>query len=307
MKKDNSHLYEKRGHLTHDFIFFNLQDTTKMQIESHYHDFNKIVIFISGTATYYVEGTAYKLKPWDILLINHDTIHKPIVNTTVPYKRMILWIRPSFLQNYNDTKDNLLTCFELADQHKCHLLRIPAEMLTIIQSIFSQMNATCQNCTFGDEVLQRSLFLQLIVYINRVSMDIKKDILLTDIECDETIDKVLKYIDNNIADNLSIEKLASVFFLNKYYLMHKFKHHTGCSIHNYVLQKRLIAANQLLKAGQSVMTACMDSGFHDYSNFTRAFKKVYGMPPKKYHDCEISKKPIDTIRLPLNHSNLTDS
>jgi len=307
MKKNTSHLYEKRGYLSHDFIFFNLQDTTKMQIESHYHDFNKIVIFISGTATYHIEGTAYKLKPWDILLINHDTIHKPIVDATSSYKRMILWISPSFLQNYKNTKDNLLTCFELADQHKCHLLRIPAEMLTFIQSILSQMNATCQNCTFGDEVLRSSLFLQLIVYLNRVSLEIKKDVLLADIECDETIDKVLKYIDNNIADNLSIEKLASVFFLNKYYLMHKFKHHTGCSIHNYVLQKRLIAANQLIKAGQSVMTACMESGFHDYSNFTRAFKKMYGMPPKKYHDCENYQKPRYQLRPPLTNVNQTES
>ena len=307
MNKDMSHLQEKRGYLTHDFIFFNLQDTTKMQIESHYHDFNKIVLFISGSATYHIEGTVYKLKPWDILLINHDTIHKPIVDTTVPYKRMILWIRPSFLQNYKATKDNLLTCFELADQHKFHLLRMPAEMLTIIQSIFSQMNATCQNCTFGDEVLQRCLFLQLIVYLNRVSLEIKKDVFLTDIECDETIDRVLNYINNNIADDLSIEKLASVFFLSKYYLMHKFKHHTGCSIHNYVLQKRLIIANHLIKVGHSVMTACMESGFHDYSNFTRAFKKRYGMPPKKYHDFEKSKKPIDLLQLPLTHLDVTDS
>jgi len=307
MKKNTSHLNEKRGYLNNDFIFFNLQDTTKMQIESHYHDFNKIVLFISGKATYHIEGTAYKLKPWDILLINHDTIHKPIVDTTFPYKRMVLWIRPSFLQNYNNTKDNLLTFFELAYQHKFHLLRMPPEMLTIIQSIFSQINATCQNCTFGDEVLRSSLFLQLIVYLNRASMEIKKDVFLTDIECDETIYRVLKYIDNNIADNLSIEKLASVFFLSKYYLMHKFKHHTGYSIHNYVLQRRLIAANQSIKAGQSILTACMESGFHDYSNFTRAFKKMYGMSPKKYHDFEKKKVPIYPMRLPLSNSNLTDS
>lgn len=278
-----SHLNEKRGYLNNDFIFFNLQDTKEMQIESHYHDFNKIVILISGKATYYIEGTAYKLKPWDILLISHGTIHKPIVDTTSPYKRMVLWVRPSFLLNYNDAKENLLTCFELAYQHKFNLLRIPPEMLTIIQSILFQINSTCQNCNFGDEVLRSSLFLQLIVYLNRETMKIKKDELLTDIEYDETIYRVLKYIDNNIADNLSIEKLASIFFLNKYYLMHKFKHHTSYSIHNYVLQKRLIAANQFIRAGHTVMMACMESGFHDYSNFTRAFKKMYGMSPKKHH------------------------
>lgn len=299
MNKNISHPNEKRGYLNNDFIFFNLQDTKEMEIKSHYHEFNKIVIFISGKVTYYIEGTAYKLKPWDILLIKHDTIHKPIVDTTFPYKRFILWIRPSFLQNYKSAKDNLLTCFELAHQHQFHLLRIPPEMLPIIQSIFSQINGTCQNLNFGDEVLRSSLFLQLIVYLNRMPMDIKKDALPAGIECDETIYRVLKYIDHNIADDLSIEKLASVFFLSKYYLMHKFKYYTGYSIHNYVLQKRLMAANQFIKAGQPVMTACMESGFHDYSNFTRAFKKMYGMPPKKHYDLEKHKELLYPIRLPL--------
>ncbi len=149
MNNNTSHSNEKRGYLNNDFIFFNLQDTKEMQIKSHYHDFNKIVIFISGKVTYYIEGTAYKLEPWDILLIKHDTIHKPIVDTTFPYKRIILWIKPSFLQNCKDTKDDLLTCFKLAHQQQFHLLRVPPEMLTIIQSIFSQINEPAGDIFFS--------------------------------------------------------------------------------------------------------------------------------------------------------------
>jgi AraC-like DNA-binding protein len=299
MGKTRSQLNEKRGYLDNNFIFFNLQDTKEIQIESHSHDFNKIVIFISGTATYYIEGIAYKLKPWDILLINHDTIHKPLVDTIIPYRRMILWIRPNFLQNYSNATANLLACFELADQHKFNLVRMSPDMLTIIQSILFQINSTCQNDTFGDEVLRSSLFIQFIVYLNRMAMKIKQVEHHPDIECDETISSVLKYIDNNIADNLSIENLASIFFLSKYYLMRKFKHHTGYSLHNYILQKRLIVANQLIRGGQSVMMACMESGFHDYSNFTRAFKKLYGMPPKKHLNWENTKDPSYSTRLSL--------
>ncbi len=307
MEKTRSQLNGKRGYLDNDFIFFNLQDTKELQIESHYHDFNKIIIFISGTATYHIEGMAYKLNPWDILLINHDTIHKPFVDTAVPYRRMILWIKPNFLQNYHNITDNLLTCFELANQHKLNLLRMSPDMLTIVQSILFQINSTCQNDAFGDEVLRSSLFIQFIVYLNRIAMEIKQVEFHPNVVCDETISSILKYIDNNIADNLSIENLASSFFLSKYYLMRKFKRHTGYSLHNYILQKRLIAANQLIKAGQSVMTACMESGFHDYSNFTRAFKKRYGMPPKKHHDWENHQNPNDSNRLPLLKFDLDDN
>ena len=279
MKNDSS-LNKKRGYLHQEFSFFNLEDTQELTIESHYHDFDKIVIFIAGQVTYYIEGTAYELKPWDILLISKDTIHRPLIDITSPYKRMVLWFRPSFLQKYNI---NLLTCFEIAAKRHCNLLRITPKMLTAIQSLLLQINNANKNQEFGDELLRTALVLQLIIHLNRAALNLKKSAdLPDDVKHDQMIDNILVYIDNNITNTLSIEKLATVFFLSKYYLMRKFKQHTGYSIHQYILQKRLIRANQLMKSGQSVLTACLDSGFHDYSSFTRAFKKIYGLTPTEY-------------------------
>ncbi|HWR42934.1 AraC family transcriptional regulator [Sporomusa sp.] len=295
MDKDTKLVNNKRGYLNNDFSFFNLHDNKEIKIDSHHHDFSKVVVFISGKVTYYIEGTAYKLKPWDILLINRDTVHKPVIDITSPYKRMIIWLRPSFLQKHSDTKSNLLACFELAYQRKFNLLRMTPKIRIIVQSLLSQINDTCQDRNFGDELLRDSLLLQFIVYLNRMTLEMKNGIIPADIdiEYDETINKILQYIDTNITEDLSIEKLASVFFLSKYYLMRKFKQHTGYSIHQYVLQKRLIAANQFLRAGQSVITACMESGFHDYANFTRAFKKMYGLSPRKYYNLPKQEDFID--------------
>ena len=285
MDKDTCFLNHKRGYLDEDFHFFSLQDQKELQIESHYHDFNKVIVFISGKATYYIEGTVYKLKPWDILLINRDTVHKPVVDITAPYRRIVLWLRPAFLQKQRDTKSDLLTCFRLACQHKFNLLRMTPDRRLMIQSLLSQLDDACQHRDFGDDLLQKALLLQFIVHLNRMALKMKNGSVPVDgdIESDETIDRILQYIDTNIADDLSIEALAAAFFLSQYYLMRKFKQHTGYTIHQYVLQKRLIAANQYLRAGRSVMTACLESGFHDYANFARAFKKMYGLSPKNYY------------------------
>jgi AraC-like DNA-binding protein len=285
----------KRGYLTRDFSFFSLQDKKEMHIESHYHDFNKVVVFIAGKVTYYIEGTAYKLKPWDILLISRDTIHKPVIDPAVTYQRMVFWLKPAFLEKHSGTNANLLTCFELSCRHKFNLLRMTPEMRGIIQTLLTQLQHTCQNRDFADDLLGNALFLQFIIYINRMSMAMKNGTAAADIdmEYDETVNHILAYIDSNLTGDLTIEKLAAVFFLSKYYLMRKFKQHTGFSIHQYVLQKRLIAANHLLRAGQPVLTACLDSGFHDYANFARAFKKMYGLSPKKYHKLPGQEKEPD--------------
>lgn len=283
MEQDEDILAARRGYLNSDFRFFNLQDTQEIKFEPHYHDFYKIVLFISGNVTYFIEGTGYKLKPGDMLLINQYVIHKPVIDSTVPYKRMILWFQPGFLQKYNETACDLLACFEWARQHKCNLLRLSLPLQQKMQSLFAQLHDTCQDKDFGDEVLRISLLLQVLVHLNRAATEIPAGTALADREYDEMICRILAYIDANITEDLAIEKLASRFFLSKYYLMRKFKYYTGYSIHRYVLQKRLLAANQLLRAGQPVMAACLESGFRDYANFTRAFKKMYGCSPKKYH------------------------
>ncbi|WP_371380032.1 AraC family transcriptional regulator [Sporomusa aerivorans] len=286
MDKDNEFQNNKRGYLLSDFTFFNLEDKGEMQIESHYHDFNKVVVFIAGNVTYYIEGTAYKLKPWDILLVSSSTLHKPVIDPAAAYKRMVLWLKPSFLQKHSNTQSNLLTCFEISGQPKCNLLRMTPQTRDMIRSLLAQIQSTCHNQHFADDLLGNALFLQFIIYLNRLSLDRENGLIAADndMEYDETVNKVLQYIDDNLAENLTIEKLASVFFLSKYYLMRKFKKHTDFSIHQYILQKRLIAANHLLRSGEPVLTACLESGFQDYANFTRAFKKMYGSSPKKYHN-----------------------
>jgi AraC-like DNA-binding protein len=65
--------------------------------------------------------------------------------------------------------------------------------------------------------------------------------------------------------------------------MHRFKNQTGYTIQSYILQKRLILANSMIKGGRPAAEACTDCGFGDYSSFVRAFKKVFGMSPKKHY------------------------
>ena len=283
MEEENKDLHHKRGYLHKDFEFFHLKDNKNMQFEFHYHDFNKIIIFISGKVTYLIEGKAYKLRPWDILLINNNEIHKPIIDQSETYERIILWINASFLLKHNDTQCNLLTCFEFASEKKLNLLRVTPESLFGIKNVLAQLEEAFKNQEFGSRVLQNALFLQYIVQLNRVYLGIESDIEQPDIEYDETIGRILHYINTNLSEDLSMDKLASVFYLSKYYLMRKFKQQTGYTVHNYILQKRLIAANTLIKEGKSITATCLECGFSDYSNFVRSFKKAFGLSPKRHY------------------------
>ncbi len=77
--------YEKKGYLSSDFRLFHLTDRSIPNIKYHYHEFDKITILIKGNVHYTIEGRTYQLEPYDMVLVRHNEIHRPIVDTTTPY------------------------------------------------------------------------------------------------------------------------------------------------------------------------------------------------------------------------------
>ncbi|MDF2545001.1 MAG: rhaS 9 [Herbinix sp.] len=73
---------EKLGYLEDDFKIFHIADRQRKDFAFHYHDFNKIIIFLKGNVNYSIEGKTYQLKPYDIVLVNAGEIHKPTVLDT---------------------------------------------------------------------------------------------------------------------------------------------------------------------------------------------------------------------------------
>lgn len=282
MNDNKEGLETKRGYLEGDFEFFHLKDKRSLQFEFHYHDFNKIIIFLSGKVTYLIEGKAYNLKPWDILLVNSREVHKPMIDPAETYERIVLWVNPAFLEKHSNSSCSLLTCFELAMSKKYNLLRPDPESLKMIKYILFQLEDACRNNDFGSAILKNSVFIQLIVHFNRQFLGAEIGTDLNDTEYDENIGLILNYINENLREELSIDDLASRFYISKYYLMHKFKKQTGYSVHNYILQKRLILANSLIKKGNSLSDISTECGFGDYSSFVRSFKKMFGFSPKKH-------------------------
>lgn len=283
MNGNNHVLNIKRGYLKEDFIFFHLKEKKQIEFEFHYHDFNKIVIFISGKVTYLIEGKAYELKPWDILFVSSNEVHKPLIDPEETYERIVIWINSKFLEKHNTEGNNLMTCFELASSQKCSLLRLSPELLISIKNTMSQLEAAYKDNEFGNYVLKNALFLQVMVYLNRLALKSENNSRNSDIKYDENIDNILNYINTNLNSDLSLDKLSDKFYMSKYYLMHKFKKYTGYTIYNYIMQKRIIMANNLIKNGKPITEACFECGFGDYSSFLKAFKKIFGTSPKQYY------------------------
>jgi len=282
MNKSISTEKVKKGYLNEDFHFFNLKDQKKNEFETHYHDFNKIIIFISGQVTYIVEGKSYTLKPWDILLVGKNDLHLPIISSTTPYERIILWLNPLFLEEHNKDNCNLLNCFQLATEKKLNLIRLNRMNITSLKQNLSDLEESIKDKAFGSYILKNALFLQLMVKINRLFLETSFGESIEDIKYDPRIENILSFINLNLQEDLSIDVISEKFYLNKYYLMHLFKQETGYTLHNYIQKKRVIRAAELLRSGLQAGEVCSLCGFGDYSTFVRTFKKEFNLSPKQY-------------------------
>jgi AraC-like DNA-binding protein/mannose-6-phosphate isomerase-like protein (cupin superfamily) len=269
----------KRGYLNRDFALFHLKDMKNISFEYHYHDFNKIVVFVSGNVTYLIEGTAYRLKPWDVLFVSSCEVHRAIIDPTVPYERIVIWVNPGFLERHSE-ECSLSDCFGPNTGKNGNLLRLDPVFRNEVALLLSKLEEAYRSDGFGSVLLKNALLLQLLVELTRKRLG-GNGSDCSDIVIDCTIQKLLDYINRNIGGDLSIDSLASKFYMNRYHLMHKFKQQTGYTVHSYILQKRLIKADTLLRGGMTAAQASEQCGFKDYSSFSRAYGKMFGASPKK--------------------------
>lgn len=268
--------------VTPDVEYFHYIDKPTMEVEYHNHDFYEIYFFISGKVTYVIEGKSYRLKPGDIVLVHSRELHKPVIEPGETYQRMVLWVNPDFLQKQSTESTNLSMCFEPSSPKRYNLLRPSSEILANIKSILLKFERACNSTSFGSSILRNAYLLELIIYLNRAFLEAFDEEMEIDMEFNEKIDNVIKFINENLNAELPLDLLSSKFFISKYHMIREFKKYTGFTIHRFIQQKRLIMAKSLLKEGLPVTEVFVKCGFGDYSNFIRTFKNTFGVPPKKY-------------------------
>ena len=274
--------YRKKGYLHEDFRLFHLRDVGVEEMEYHYHEFDKIVIFLSGQAGYIIEGRSYFLEPWDVLLVSHHLIHKPVIDPSSPYERVVIYLDPGFVRFSSTQGEDLTSCFQLARERQFALMRLQGKELEQLRRLLTGLEQALGERAFAADLLSRTCFLQLLIHLNRAMVQDRTDRNQSASQYDPKIAQALSYINDHLGDDLSVDTLAQQVFTSKYHFMRRFKELTGCSVHQYVTQKRLLTAADLLRGGASAQAVCARCGFQDYSTFQRAFRRQFGATPRDF-------------------------
>ena len=272
--------YIKKGYLNSEFRLFHLTDQETREVKYHYHDFDKITIFIKGHVIYTIEGKSYELSPYDIVLVRHNDIHRLVVDNSQIYERIIVYISPNFMNAYKTDSYDLSYCFQKAEEEHSNVLRIPSlKNSSLFQSI-TRLEKSFSDDGYASDLYRQVLFLEFMIHLNRDARKNRLEFIDTD-NCNTKILDILQYINENLNHDLNIDILSDHFYISKYYMMRLFKQETGYTLGHYISQKRLLLAKELILTGVSGTQACFDCGFKDYSTFSRAYKKFFHESPRE--------------------------
>lgn len=96
-------------------------------------------------------------------------------------------------------------------------------------------------------------------------------------------DLVRRYIDNHFKEELTLDQLAQLAHLNKYYLAHTFRKEFGVSPISYLISRRIDESRFLLReTSHSLSTITQMLGFSSLSYFSQCFRRTEGISPMEY-------------------------
>ena len=266
----------REGYLRENYHYFHLRDTAGQERDFHFHEFDKIVLLLSGRVDYLVESATYALQPWELLLVKPHAIHKAVIDQSRPYERIILYLDRKFFDRVLP-EARLMDCFDAADRSGQYLLAPDEEQRRALAETLAAYERTAADESYGAQAMRDTLIMQLLIQIGRMGAAAPE----REGGEDPKIRQALSYINEHLEGELSVEVLAEQVFLSRYHFMRLFKAQTGSTVHAYVRQKRLLNAARLIREGTPAAKAAADSGFADYSAFHRAFKESFGVSPGK--------------------------
>ena len=98
---------------------------------------------------------------------------------------------------------------------------------------------------------------------------------------EDLLSKILDYIDRNINEQISIDKIANTFYFNRFYIMRIFKKQFDMSIIEYINKKRILnSLEPLIKTDEKILKIALNNGFNSAEYYSEQFSKIIGLNPQ---------------------------
>lgn len=153
-----------------------------------------------------------------------------------------------------------------------------------IHRIAMMIAAETQSDSAGGRLLVESLSCQLAVHLLRHHAEISfREYHPGGALSPAAVRQVDEYVTARLAEPISLQEMASAVALSRYHFARRFRDATGMSPHEYVMTKRIEAAQGMLRRTRlTLREVASECGFSDQSHLTRVFRQRFGVTPGQF-------------------------
>lgn len=181
------------------------------------------------------------------------------------------------------------TISERRDVNPCMIFEVAYEIVEVFYRVMRRINIEIEKeyisksrvyndideCRSVDQILNyfKQLFDEARDFYNSLKQNQNR----------KAVEMVKSYICDHYGEDIKLNDVASVVFLNAKYLGELFKKETGINFSDYLINYRLGVAKELLKDPRYRINEIAESvGYSDAKHFSKMFKKVVGVSPAEY-------------------------
>ena len=245
----------------------------------HTHNFTELFYVIGGVGQFFIEGQVYPVAENDLVIVNPTLEHTEISFNANPLEYIVLGVEGLEL-SFQDSQEErycIINFYEVQDTILFYL----RSMLREIEDKTPGYETICQDLM---DILTILLMRQTNYVATMAPVQKSAPRLCTTVK---------RYIDEHFKENITLDTLAELTHVSKYYMVHTFTAEYGISPINYMISCRIDEAKHLLKNGDySLAVISHTLGFSSPSYFSQTFRKLTNMTPNEYR--KLSRKKENT-------------
>lgn len=248
------------------------------------HHFYEIFFILRGSIRVIVEETDISPVRGEALIYPPHCMHR-ITHTdpALPYERFYIYLSKEYLSSISTPEYNFIQRLERLTENGRNYLKPGEQAVLELVPMADEIIEAAKDTSPEARIANRCRMTIFLIHLLKL---LEASIVPTADSKTTRMNELIRYINQNAGQPLSLDQLEAVFGISKFVLLHEFKDYTGMSIYQYILTRRVILAQQLIQQGAKPNQACEQSGFSDYTSFYRAFKARTGKSPNQYSSAQ---------------------
>ncbi len=259
--------------------YHNVSDTTQAVVY-HNHPYFEIYFFLSGHNRIVVEGLDMKLSRGDVLIFPPGVMHRNIhLDAEVPYERFYMYATRDFLNAVSTTDYDIPGTLKKMTGNEHFSFHIEEEELEKLIDFADRIIEGSDLQKPAEKLINRYQFTTLLIQALSMMTSLEA---MPQSDYSKGMGELIRYINLHATEPLSLDDLAGIYHVSKFYLLREFKNYTGITVHQYLIIRRILISQEMIRHGEKPKEACFKCGFMDYSSYYRAFRARVGMSPEQY-------------------------